>query len=155
MPRSVPSATMWSAASILVCAMDLLSGHQKSLPPIELVAASPAELSVTAEGFVVSGQPTIYILTSSETFRHARQGFRLCGQSENISKLASIIVHEEWHARHGADEREAYAAQLTTLAMLGAGVGTPLYNGVRQAMVHVMRDKAFRHKLGARSTLIE
>jgi hypothetical protein len=38
-----------------------------------------------------------------------------------LAKIASIIVHEEWHLRHGLDEGGAYDAQLLTLTRIGLG----------------------------------
>ena len=35
-----------------------------------------------------------------------------CRAYTAIVKLASIITHEEWHVRYGADGRGAYRAQL-------------------------------------------
>ena len=49
-------------------------------------------------------------------------------------KLASVLVHEETHVKQGADEKSAYAAQLTTLTALGAGIGSPPYQEVVRAM---------------------
>ena len=53
--------------------------------------------------------------------------------------IASVLVHEEWHVRHGGDEAGAYAAQQTTLIRLNAGPGTPLYHEVTRAMLIATR----------------
>jgi hypothetical protein len=54
-------------------------------------------------------------------------------------KLASIIIHEAWHVRHGQDERGAYLAQLLTLSRLGAGPGSDVYRGVHKSMLAVLK----------------
>jgi hypothetical protein len=63
--------------------------------------------------------------------------------------VASVIVHEEWHLRHGRDERGAYVAQLTALAMLGAP--SPLITDVRRSMtvaVERQRQRADSERAG-------
>lgn len=55
-----------------------------------------------------------------------------------MRKLASVLVHEEAHVVRGATEREAYAAQLTTLAALGAGPGSATYAQVQRSMRHAL-----------------
>jgi hypothetical protein len=123
---------MTSAATVLVCALELLGRSAGSLPPIRLLDARPPGASVNAEAFVDPATRTIYILTTSEVFRAVLEARMRCGNLQGLRKLASIIVHEEWHVLHGADEGGAYAAQLTALAMLGAA-DTPLYGSVRRA----------------------
>lgn len=125
---------MWSAATILVCALDLLGRSVTSLPPIVFVDTRPPDVSERAEGFVRIGDPTIYLLTSSAVFKEAQSSREKCAGFPALRKLASIIVHEEWHVRHGADERGAYEAQLTALATMGGGLGSPIYGAVKQAM---------------------
>ena len=55
---------------------------------------------------------------------------------ESFRKIASIIIHEEWHLRHGVDERAAYEAQVVTLMSLGAS--SPLISSVRGSMLAVL-----------------
>ena len=131
---------MTPAATVLVCALDLLGRSPESFPPIELLDVRPAHASVNAEAFVESGVNTIYLLTTSEVFQTALKAGTRCGNRNALRKLASIIVHEEWHVRHGSDEGGAYAAQLTTVQMLG-GQDTALYNSVRRAMVTVLAQR--------------
>ena len=128
---------MWSAATVLTCALDLLSGRFPSPAPIELLDSRPRSISMTAEAFVHAD--TIYLITSTPVFRLARAAREECGEKQAILKLASIIVHERWHLEHGFDERPAYEAQLTALSSLGAGVGTPVYHGVMKSMEAVLR----------------
>ena len=123
---------MTSAATVLVCALELLGRSADSLPRITLVDVRPPSASIYAEAFVDPATRTIYILTTSEVFRALQRSPTRCGYLQGVRKLASIIVHEEWHVLNGADEAGAYAAQLIALTMFGA-VDTPLYNGVRRA----------------------
>jgi hypothetical protein len=131
---------MTPAATVLVCALELLHRSPASLPRIELLDVRPVHASVNAEAFVDPATATIYILTTSAVFRAAQLSETRCGNLDPIRKLASIIVHEEWHVRHGSDEEGAYYAQLTTLAMLGA-IDTPIYHGVRRAMAAVLAQR--------------
>ena len=127
---------MTPAATVLVCAIQLLGRTPESFPRIELLAARPPHASPNAEAFVDPRISAIYVLTTSEVFR-AAQAKGHCGSTEPLRKLASILIHEEWHVRHGSDESNAYAAQLTTVAML-SGPDSPLYNSVRRAMMTVL-----------------
>jgi hypothetical protein len=128
---------MSTAASVLVCALSLLGRSAGTFPPIVLLDVRPAGVSENAEGFVRRQPDTIYLLTSSRTFRDA-----MLGDVNAVKKIASVIVHEEWHVLHGAAERPAYEAQLTTLWRLNAGPGTRVYHSVTKAMLHV--EKAGR-----------
>jgi hypothetical protein len=125
---------MWSAAAILVCALDLLGRSVTSFPPIAFVDTRPPDVSDRAEAFVRVGDPTIYLLTSSAVFQEAQRSSEKCGGFPALRKLASVIVHEEWHVRHGTDERGAYEAQLTALASMSGGLGSPVYGAVNRAM---------------------
>jgi hypothetical protein len=131
---------MTPAATVLVCAIQLLGRSPDSFPRIELIDVRPPHASVNAEAFVDPRVNTIYVVTTSEVFRAARQAQLRCGNTEPLRKLASILVHEEWHVLHGSDEGGAYAAQLTTLAML-AGADSALFNGVRRSMVAVLAQQ--------------
>jgi hypothetical protein len=102
------------------------------------VAAIPADVSSVAEAFTRLNDRHIYLLTASPLFRRLQQAANRCGDLESVRKLASVLVHEETHIVRGAGEADAYAAQLTTLASLGAGPGTPVYTGVRRSMRHVL-----------------
>jgi hypothetical protein len=129
---------VWSAPIVLACALDLL-GRTTDLPAIQLVDAPPSDVSRLSEAFTRPGSETIYVITSTEVFRQAQKSLRKCGDYDAVRKLASIIVHEQWHVRHGPDERGAYQAQLTTLAALGAGMQTPTYDNVLRSMLRVQR----------------
>ena len=125
---------MWTAATVIVCALDLLGRSAGTFPPIRLIDGPPPGASANVEGFVLSGDRTIYLVTSSSAFRDAETSQSRCGNRAAIRKIASVLVHEEWHVRNGPDERGAYLAQLTALAALGAGQNTRQYGEVRRAM---------------------
>lgn len=124
---------MTTAAAVLVCALALVG---RPLPPIVLLDERPRDASPTAEAFVRRNPDTIYLLTQTDVFHEARRGsFRA------LRKLASILVHEEWHLRYNADERRAYEAQLDELLRLGETPDQQLYRGVMRAMRMVLRDR--------------
>jgi hypothetical protein len=125
---------MWSAEAVLVCALELLGRSVRSFPPIELVATPPPEATPGVEGYVRFDTRTIYIVTTSGTFQVLQRGREKCADLNATRKLASILVHEEVHLKKGPDERGAYEAQLVTLTLLGAGLGTPPYQEVTRAM---------------------
>jgi len=127
---------VWTAESVLVCALTLLGRSERSFPPIEFVNAAPAEALHGTEAFARVNDRHIYVVTSSPLFRRLQQMPNRCGDLESVRKLASVLIHEEAHVVRGADESDAYAAQLTTLAALGAGPGTPVFADVRRSMRH-------------------
>jgi hypothetical protein len=133
---------MWSAETVVACALMLLTRSAASLPPIEFVDAPPAYVSPLANAFVRVGEARIYLVTSSDAFRRAQRANYRCGDLEAVRMLASVIVHEEWHVKHGRDEVEAYHAQLMTLRLLGADSGNPAYTAVsRSARAALARRK--------------
>jgi hypothetical protein len=136
--RPERKAVVATAASVLVCALELLAGTTRTLAPIHLVDAIPVDASSGVEGFVRFDPPAIYLVTSTPAFRAAAAADGRCGNLMALRKIASIIVHEQWHLRHGADEGGAYQAQLMALARLNAGPGTLVYQGVARSMRHVL-----------------
>lgn len=126
---------MWSAAIVVTCALSMLGRSERHFHPINLVQTLPPEASRNAEGFVTHGPPTIHLVISTAVFRDAAAARSRCGAPAALAKLASIIVHEEWHLRNGPDERSAYLAQLTALAALGYGEGTLVYSAVKRSML--------------------
>ncbi len=122
---------MFSAAAVLVCVLNLVG---RPMPPIVLLDVVPPDVSRNAEAFVRHNENTIYLLTTTSVFDDARRG-----QLQAWKKLASILIHEEWHLRHGPDELGAYQAQLIELMRLGESIGRPNFNGVRRAMLTVTR----------------
>lgn len=140
---------MLTSTAVVVCALNLLGRSLPSPVPILFLDSPPPGVSRSAEAFVLRDPDTIYLITSSEPFRQAQSGRFEPRHRAGCKKLASIIVHEEWHLRHGNDEEGAYLAQLTTLDWLGA---EPIVlTQVRQAMARV-REAQRRQKLaeGAR-----
>ena len=121
---------MWTAETVVVCALALLTRSAASLPPIAFVDVPPAHVSPQVQGFVRAGEARIYLVTSSEFFRRAQRSTYRCGDLDAHRMVASVIAHEEWHVMHGRDEVEAYNAQLMTLQVMGAGPGNPAYIAV-------------------------
>ena len=132
---------MWTAASVLACALSVLGRSASSMPPIELIDTAPPEVSVGAEAFVLRDSRTIYLITSSQVFEFALTSRRHCSTTREMIKLASILAHEEWHVRHGSDEKSAYEHQLVTLIRLGAPPGTGLYYAVQRSMLEILERK--------------
>jgi hypothetical protein len=128
---------MWTAASVLACALSVLGRSEASMPRIEFIDVAPAEVSAGAEAFVRRETGTIYLITSSPVFREARSRDS-CTPSFAIRKLASILAHEEWHVRNGADEKGAYHHQLITLIQLGLPPGSGVYHAVQTSMLRVL-----------------
>ena len=130
------------AASVLVCALSMLGRSERHFHPIKFVDAVAPGGSPTAEAFVTRGPDTINVVTTSGVFREATRSSRPCSDRAVIAKIASLIVHEEWHLRHGADERGAYQAQLTMLHALGFDEHSGVYFGVKKAMLRVVAATA-------------
>jgi hypothetical protein len=87
--------------------------------PIVLTTILPWTASPGAEAWTVFFEDgrgdRIFVYTGSEVFQCAstsRRDMWQCGL-----RLASIIVHEAWHLRHGKDEAGAYEAQLTFMIL--------------------------------------
>jgi hypothetical protein len=140
---------MWTAETVVACALTLLTRSAASLPPIEFVDVPPADVSSQAHGFVREGEARIYLVTSSDFFRRAQRATYRCGDLEAHRILASVIAHEEWHVKHGRDEVGAYHAQLMTLQLLGARSGNPAYTAVwRSARAALARRKAMERVAG-------
>jgi hypothetical protein len=136
---------MLSAAAVVLCALEMLGRPAHSTVPIMFVDSPPPGVSRTAEAFVTRNPPTIYLITSAVAFRDA---MRTRDKYENLDafrKVASIIVHEEWHLKHGPDERDAYLAQLTTLAALGAN--SAVITSVRLSMASAVAAQKRRPEL--------
>ena len=126
---------MWSAAAVLACALSLLGRSERHFHPIKMVEVAPHGVSRNAEGFVTRDPGAINLLTSSAVFREVTASRSNCAPRDAVAKIASIIVHEEWHLRNGPDERGAYQAQLTALAALGFGESSPVHWAVRRSML--------------------
>lgn len=142
---------MWSAATVLVCALGLLGRSVETFPPIVLVGAPPPGASATVEGFVHASGDTIHLVTSTKAFDAARRAGQRCGDTDALRKIASVIVHEEWHVRHGPDEHSAYDAQLMALRRMGARDDRPLIASVQRAK----RTVTSGYRLPATAYLLE
>jgi hypothetical protein len=128
---------MTVAGFVLVCALDLLGRSANQFPPIHIIDTRPAEASSHAVGFVRRGENAIYLIASSTPMQAAMESNRdrtRCAGLDVLRMIASVIVHEEWHLQHGADEQGAYYAQLTELQRLGSGPGRWPYENVRRSM---------------------
>ena len=133
---------MFSAAAVLVCALDVIGRPINTFPPIQFVGVAPPEASQHVEAFVRPGSGVISIVVSAPAFRGARESE--CMHRDDVVKVASVIIHEEWHVRHGADERGAYEAQLAALMRFGVQPGSALHYGVVRAMLKVIDAPAAR-----------
>lgn len=133
---------MSSADAVLACVLSLLGRSADSMPPIQLVSQAPVHASEHVEAYVRPHDPKIYVVTSTAVFRDAQTaGARSrCGSNAD-KKLASILAHEEWHLRHGRDERGAYGAQLKAMIRLGIPGDSPMYRGVQRSMLAVLDAK--------------
>jgi hypothetical protein len=120
---------MMTADAVLVCALALLGRPASSFPPIVLVDTRPDDVTPTAEAFVRRDPAVIHLVTTSIAFRKAQAGNR-----DALKKLASMVVHEEWHLRNGPDEGRAYQAQLAALFLMGIDAGRPIAREVQQSM---------------------
>jgi hypothetical protein len=135
---------MLSATAVLVCALSLLGRDARSMPPIELLERLPPGVSPRVEAFVYTGGRTIYLATSSPVFQEARRADRSTCGGDALKKLASILVHEEWHVRHGRDERGAYEAQIDTLRRLNIQPDSRLLLGVTRSMLAVLEAQRYQ-----------
>jgi hypothetical protein len=125
---------VWTAEAVLVCALTLLGRSEASFPPIAFVSEVPGDVSAAAEAFARVNDRRIFVITSSPLFQRLQRGPNRCGDLDSVRKLASVLIHEEAHVVKSASESDAYAAQLTSLAALGAGPGHPTYSEVRRSM---------------------
>lgn len=136
---------MSTAALVLVCALDVLGRTAQSLPPIRIIEQRPPQASANAEAFVWRGDGTIHLIATAPAFVAAHRSAAVvprCRNREAFAVLASIIVHEESHVRHGPEEARAYHAQLTALRSMGYGPGSGPFSRVWQSMVAVIEGRS-------------
>lgn len=122
----------------------MLGRSERHFHPIKFVETVAPGGSPTAEAFVTRDPATIHLVTTSGVFTEAARSSRPCDERPAIAKIASVLVHEEWHLRNGPDERGAYLAQLTALLMLGYDEHTRVYGSVKKAMLRVVAGTAQR-----------
>jgi hypothetical protein len=133
---------MSPAAVVVVCALELLGRAAETFPPIRIIADRPPTASRNAEAFVTRADRTINLIASSPALAAAARtaaSVPRCRDHAALALVASIIIHEEWHLLHGADEGAAYEAQLTTLQALGYRSDSAAYQRVLRAMLAVTR----------------
>jgi hypothetical protein len=82
---------------------------------------------------VPDAETRIVLVTSTSAFMKARRAIDPCGDVEALREIAGVLAHEEWHVRHGPDERGAYDAQLIALLYVGADPNSPLFHKVTRA----------------------
>jgi hypothetical protein len=97
----------------------LLAGPGLTKLPIELASSAPDGASRGVEGWTLYGtdgqSEKIFIYTGSGIFRCARWPHGDLQSHECLVRLASVIIHEAWHFRHGRGEGDAYGAQIIFL----------------------------------------
>jgi hypothetical protein len=92
-----------------------LAGLSAAKLPIVMTSVMPDTLSPGTVGWTSVGRngkgERIFVYSNSAAFRCARaRKDRQC-----LLKVASVIVHEAWHFRHGGGEGAAYTAQILFL----------------------------------------
>ena len=127
---------MWSATLVFACALDLLGRSATTFPPVQFVAHPPPGVSKFAQGRALPDTGQIVLITSTEAFTQAQKD--RCRDIDAIREIASVLVHEEWHVRHGPDEAGAYDAQLIALLTTGANIDGPLFHKVQKAKLAVL-----------------
>jgi hypothetical protein len=139
---------VWSAASVFVCALELLGRTETSFPHVELIEKAPPGISPLAAGYVLLPEKRIVIITSTAAFRQARQASQSCNDVEAIREIASVLVHEEWHLTHGPDEAGAYDAQMIALLAAGADPLGTLFHKIKRAKLATLAASKRTTKTG-------
>jgi hypothetical protein len=130
-----------SSAVVVLCALEMLGRSAERFPRIRVLEERPAGISSNADDYAEAKARIVYLIAAAPSFRLARstQSARSpCGNRRAVKVVASILVHEEWHLKHDANEKDAYLAQLTTLNQLRLGPGTPEYAAVQRTMLSVI-----------------
>ena len=127
---------MWPATFVFACALDLLGRRAASFPPVQLVEHPSPGVSALAQGYARPDTGEIFLITTTEAFTQARKDG--CRDVDAVREVASVLVHEEWHLRHGPDEAGAYDAQLMALLTTGANYEGRLFHKVKQAKMTVL-----------------
>ena len=109
----------------------VLAGGSGAGLPIVLTSVLPNGASPGVEGWTIhradgSGEQ-IFVYAGSAVFRCASTG----NNRQCLLRLASIIVHEAWHFKHGGNENDAYAAQIAFL--MGNHAAPDQITGVRRS----------------------
>jgi hypothetical protein len=139
---------VWSAATVFVCALELLGRSATSFPPVQFVDKAPIGVSPQAAGYVLAGEARIVLITSTDAFTRARQSSGRCNNLDALREVAGVLAHEEWHLSHGPDEEGAYDAQLIALLVAGAHEDGPLFHKIKQAKLAVVAASNRRTDMG-------
>jgi hypothetical protein len=133
-----------------------LAGLKPAHLPIILTSTLPPTLSPNAEAWTVFDEACrgqrIFVYTRTAAFECAGDPNPL--QRQCVMKVASIVVHEAWHLRHGPDEAEAYRAQLLFLQMIEATAFQQVDPAAATeiAAIRRARDRVLAEKRKARKT---
>jgi hypothetical protein len=139
---------VWSAATVFVCALELLGRSAASFPPVQFVEKVPTGISSQVAGYVLAGEGRIVVITSTDAFTRARQSKDRCNDLDALREVAGVLAHEEWHVRHGPDEEGAYDAQLIALLSAGAHEDSALFHKIKQAKLAVAAASRRRADMG-------
>jgi hypothetical protein len=146
-PMVIQELRMLTAAAVVLCAFDILGRSPSATVPIKFLGAPPPGVSSGAEALAARDPPTVYLIMSSMAFRDAQRGRGAAGHADGCKKLASAIVHEEWHVRNGSDEEGAYIAQIRALLQMRAR--PEMLTEVRRSMAAVLRAQRTGDRSGA------
>ena len=137
----------------------LLAALDEAHLPVVLTSVLPPSASPTAEGwttYTADGRgERIFVYTGSDMFRCARWPLSM---HQCLLRLASVLVHEDWHSRHGRSEAGAYEAQIAFL--LRRGAAAEHVKAVRMASERVIAaerraTEAARQRYESRDTIAE
>ena len=120
---------MWSAATVVGCALGLLGRAETSFPPIALIEQRPVDVSAHAEAFVRAGDNTIYLLTASRVFSQAQRADLPCGainalKNADLNLVVDLVQKNEADLEHVKNLGEKSIDEIkTALATLGLSLG--------------------------------
>lgn len=160
LPVHAVDTTPAQERAVLDQAIRLAGPHVPADLPFVLVSTLPWTVSNGAEAWTGVDEHgdgnLVFVYTGSRTFRCASVPH--ADQDRCLLKVASVIVHEAWHLRHGPDEARAYDAQLMFLQLNEASTFLQLNEAsaadireVRQARDRVLADRR-RASTRARTT---
>ena len=130
---------MWTAASVLACALSVLGRTEASMPPIELIDIAPPGVSAGAEAFVRRDTGTIYVITSSAVFQEASAGQPASAAipTRSASSPASLRTKSGTCATEPMRNRRT-STSWSRCIRLGVGPGTGVYRSVQMSMIKVL-----------------
>lgn len=143
---------MSTASLVLMCALELLGRKPEQLPPIEILLDRPRAVSSSAAAFADLEMGIVYLIASASPFVEAQSApLERCAERGEFKLLASVVVHEVWHVLHGANEAQAYEAQLMALLRLGVDPAAPMYVAVQRALAGASTRDRPRRPLAGRA----